>query len=461
MTGSGPAVLWFRRDLRLTDNPALLAAQASAGPAGVVGLFCVDDRLWGPAGDNRRRFLAGCLAALDDAMGGHLVVRHGDPVEVVPTLAAEVEADAVFLAEDFGPYGAARDEAVEQRLEADGRRLERVGSPYAVEPGTIRTGAGQPYKVFTPFSKAWVAHGWPAPQRAPTDVRWVDVAGRGIPAAPRSEARLPLPGEAAAKATARRFYDEWLDGYDEHRDDPGADRTSRLSPYLKWGCIHPRQLLARLGGTRSERAFRRELCWREFYADVLHHRPETARQAYDPKMAAMEVDRADVEGRFAAWCEGRTGYPIVDAGMRQLRAEGWVHNRVRMLVASFLVKDLHLDWTLGARHFMAHLVDADLASNQHGWQWVAGTGTDAAPWFRVFNPTLQGERVDADGTYVRRWVPELATVPARWLHRPWEAPQGPPVGYPPPIVDHAEERLEALRRYDAVRGGGHGAASGR
>jgi deoxyribodipyrimidine photo-lyase len=446
-------VLWFRRDLRLSDHPALAAAARAAGAGGeVVGLFCLDDRLWQSAGTNRRWFLAGCLRALDDATGGRLVVRRGDPARVVPEVAAEAGAAQVFVTEDFGPYGTERDERVEAALATAGGHLCRVGTPYAVPPGEVRTGAGEPYKVFTPFSKAWAAHGWPAPEPTPRSVRWAELPSEGSPEAPPVDAALPDPGEAAAKATARRFWDRYLDAYDEKRDRPDLDATSRLSPYLKWGCIHPRQLLAKLGRSKAEERFRAELCWREFYADVLHHRPDSARRALDPTMASMEVDGPGTAPRFRAWAEGRTGFPIVDAGMRQLLAEGWVHNRVRMLTASFLVKDLHLDWTRGARHFMAHLVDGDLASNQHGWQWVAGTGTDASPWFRVFNPVTQGERFDPDGAYVRRWVPELADVPTRWIHRPWESPDGVPAGYPKPIVDHAEERLEALRRYDVVRG---------
>ncbi|MGV3759469.1 MAG: cryptochrome/photolyase family protein [Actinomycetota bacterium] len=445
-------VLWFRRDLRLSDHPALLAAIDSAAGGEVVGLFCLDDRLWQPAGANRRWFLAGCLRALDEAMGGRLVVRAGDPAEVVPALAEEAGASQVFVTEDFGPYGSARDEAVAGALAEAGRRLERVGSPYAVAPGEVRTGTGGPYKVFTPFSRAWAEHGWAAPQEAPRAVRWADLPGDDLPEVPAADAALPEPGEAAAKAAARRFWDRHLDGYDEQRDRPDLDATSRLSPYLKWGCIHPRQLLAKLGRSQAEQRFRSELCWREFYADVLHHRPESAHRSLDPTMAAMEVDGPGTAPRFRSWAEGRTGYPIVDAGMRQLLAEGWMHNRVRMLTASFLVKDLHLDWTRGARHFMTHLVDGDLASNQHGWQWVAGTGTDASPFFRVFNPVTQGQRFDPAGDYVRRWVPELADVPTRWIHRPWEAPDGVPAGYPEPIVDHAEEREEALRRYDVVRG---------
>jgi deoxyribodipyrimidine photo-lyase len=448
------SLVWFRRDLRLSDHPALIeAVRAARGGGGVVPLFCLDEHLWGASGANRQAFLAGCLRALDEDVGGRLVVRHGDPVRTVPALAEEVGAAEVFVSADFAPYGTARDRAVERALAESGRALRRVGSPYAVDPGAVRNGAGEPYKVFTPFSKAWAAHGWARPSRAPSAVPWLaGVSTDGVPTAPATEASLPDPGEGAAKRAARRFWDTDLEAYAARRDDPGADATSRLSPYLKWGCLHPRQLLHKLGGTAGERTFRNELAWREFYADVLHHRPETAREALDGRMARMEVDGRGTAPRFDAWCAGRTGYPIVDAGMRQLVAEGWMHNRVRMLVASFLVKDLHLDWTRGARHFMRHLVDGDLASNQHGWQWVAGTGTDAAPYFRIFNPVTQGERFDPGGTYVRRWVPELADVGDRYVHHPWDDPTGAPAGYPAPIVDHAEERYEALRRYDAVRG---------
>jgi deoxyribodipyrimidine photo-lyase len=450
---STTSVLWFRRDLRLSDHPALLAAIDAAGPDGqVVATFCLDDRLRGPSGPNRLAFLYACLRDLDDSIGGNLVVRTGDPGTVIPDLAREVHAEQVFVSADFGPYGSARDVRVEDALASRHVDLVRVGSPYAVEPGTIRNKSGGPYKVFTPFSKAWRAVGWPAPQRAPRDVRWAgDIDRDPVPDAPSTDAVLPAPGEPAAKLAARRFWDTRLEAYADRRNDPGADATSRLSPYLKWGCIHPRQLLAKLGRRKSEGVFRTELCWREFYADVLHHRPDTLHQAFSERMRAMPVDGgADADRRFRAWADGRTGYPIVDAGMRQLATEGWVHNRVRMIVASFLVKDLHVDWSRGARHFMAHLVDGDVASNTHGWQWVAGTGTDAAPYFRVFNPVGQGERFDPNGTYVRRWVPELADVDRRHVHHPWDAPHGPPKGYPAPIVDHAEERAESLRRYESL-----------
>ncbi len=261
---------------------------------------------------------------------------------------------------------------------------------------------------------------------------------------------LPSAGEKAARRRWRAFLDLVAE-YDDARDRPDLDRTSHMSVHLKWGEIHPRTLLADLAPLRSKGAstYRSELAWREFYADVLHRRPETAREYLRPEFASMEYDEPGDD--LAAWAEGRTGFPIVDAGMRQLRATGWMHNRVRMIVASFLVKDLHLEWQHGARHFMRWLVDGDLASNQHGWQWVAGCGTDAAPYFRVFNPTSQGQKFDPDGAYVRRWVDELADVDTAYIHDPSQQPGGPPDGYPPPLLDHAEERREALARLERMK----------
>jgi deoxyribodipyrimidine photo-lyase len=447
------ALLWFRRDLRLSDNPALVEAARSADD--VVGAFCLDPALLGPAGDARRSHLLGCLAALDESMDGNLVVRTGDPAVVIPELAVEVGAASVHLAEDFGPYGRRRDDAVAERAVDAGMELVRTGSPYAVPPGSIMNKAGSPYRVFTPFSRAWRDHGWPEPTRRPSKIAWRRAPGDPIPAPPDlAGVDLPPAGEAAARTRLDRFLRTGVRDYDEARDAPGADATSRLSPDLRWGTLHPRQILARLGRSGAEQTFATELCWREFYADVLFHRPESARESMDEAVGSMPWDRgADADELFEAWAQGRTGYPIVDAGMRQLLGEGWMHNRVRMITASFLVKDLHLAWQRGARWFMQHLVDGDLASNQHGWQWTAGTGTDAAPFFRIFNPTTQGERFDPDGTYVRRWVPELSDVPAKWVHRPAEGPDGLPAGYPAPIVDHAEERSESLRRYEATRSG--------
>ncbi len=449
------AVLWFRRDLRLSDNPALVAAvhDVATDDGRVVGVFCLDERLLGPAGAVRRAYLYRCLRSLDESMDGNLVVRSGDPAEVIPGLAAEVEASSIHVAEDFGPYGRERDEAVAAAAAEAGIAFVRTGSPYAVPPGTIFTKAGDPYKVFTPFSRAWRDHGVPDPVRKPAHIPWRSVPGDDIPDDPDLDGvELARAGEDAASNRLDHFVRAKVHDYADARDRPGDDATSRLSADLKWGVLHPRQILSRLGRTEGERTFATELCWRDFYADVLFHRPESARDSMDQRVGGMPWDHgSDAEERFAAWTRGRTGFPIVDAGMRQLQAEGWMHNRVRMIVASFLVKDLHLPWQRGARWFMQHLVDGDLASNQHGWQWTAGTGTDAAPFFRVFNPTTQAQRFDPDGSYVRRYVPELSRVPDRWVHEPWRCPDGPPAAYPAPVVDHGEEREEALRRYDAAR----------
>ncbi len=441
------ALVWFRRDLRLSDNPALVDAVRSADE--VVGVFCLDDRLRGPAGPPRLAFLYGCLRALDESMGANLVIRAGDPREVIPQLAVDLDAVSVHLAEDFGPYGRARDDAVAAAVTGAGIDFVRTGSPYAVDPGTISTKSGTHYKVFTPFSRAWREHGWDRPVAKPGSIPWRGVDSDGIPDDPDLDSvAIQRAGEDAASNRLDHFLRAKVHEYDEARDLPGEDATSRLSPDLKWGTIHPRQILDRLGASDAERTFATELCWRDFYADVLFHVPDSARQSMNERVGSMPWDRdADADERFEAWSRGETGYPIVDAGMRQLATEAWMHNRVRMIVASFLVKDLHLDWQRGARWFMQHLVDGDLASNQHGWQWTAGTGTDAAPYFRIFNPITQAERFDPDGTYVRRYVSELADVPRRYVHEPWKAPEGVPQGYPLPIVDHAEERQVSLQRY--------------
>lgn len=442
------AVLWFRRDLRLSDNPALVAAVEEADE--VVGLFCLDPAFHEPSGDVRRAYLHRSLRALDESMGGKLVVRHGDPVDVVPLVAAEVDATSVHLAEDFGPAGRERDDAVADVITEAGMEFVRTGSPYAVEPGSIFTKSDTHYKVFTPFSKAWRQHGWPDPVRKPSSISWRSLDSDGIPDDPDlGDVELQRAGEDAASNRLDHFLQSKVEDYDGQRDLPGADATSRLSADLKWGALHPRQILARLGRTKGEQTFATELCWREFYADVLFHVPESARESLNEDVGGMPWDTGKAADElFEAWTQGRTGYPIVDAGMRQLLAEGWMHNRVRMIVASFLVKDLHIEWQRGARWFMQHLVDGDLASNQHGWQWTAGTGTDAAPYFRIFNPTTQAERFDPHGTYVRRYVPELQGIEGKAVHQPWKLDGGVPDGYVDPVVDHKEEREESLRRYE-------------
>ncbi len=441
--------MWFRRDLRLADLPALHAAAADG--AKVVPLFVVDPAFAG-SGAPRRAYMAETLQALDDSMDGALVYRHGDPTVTVPALAAEVGANAVYVTRDYAPYGRRRDAAVADALRTIDATLVGVGSPYAVAPGCVVKGDGTPYAVFTPFSKAWRAHGWAEPLGVP-DVDWLaapTIPCDGPPSRLALEMVWPPAGEAAAHDQWEQFLPE-AHRYRDLRDLPGVDGTTRLSAALRWGAVHPRQLLADLVPGPGHDTLASELAWRDFYADVLFHRPDTGWQNLNERMNAMEVDSGpDATERFRRWADGRTGYPIVDAGMRQLLATGWMHNRVRMLVASFLVKDLHLPWQWGARHFMRHLVDGDLASNSHGWQWAAGTGTDAAPYFRVFNPTTQAHRFDPDGDYVRRWVPELSGIGGGAVHEPGLLR---PADYPAPMVDHAAERDEALHRYRQVTAG--------
>jgi deoxyribodipyrimidine photo-lyase len=449
-------VLWFRRDLRTSDHPALVRA---AEEGDVVPLFVVDPRLWDPAGPPRQAWLLRSLRALAERLDGRLVIRTGDPRDAVPHLADEIGADAVHVTADAGPYGRERDADVAAALERDGRRLVRTGTPYAVGPGSVTNGSGEPYKVFTPFRRTWEAHGWPEPAAPPARLR----LARGIDSEPLPDepalagVALPDAGEAAAAARWAAFRDGGLARYRDRRDRPDLDGTSSMSAHLKYGEIHPRTMLADLAGRSGAGpdAYRSELAWREFYADVLWHRPESAREYLRPEFGRMRYADPGRPGagrdHLRAWQEGRTGYPFVDAGMRQLHAEGWVHNRVRMVVASFLVKDLHVEWQHGARYFQRWLRDGDLASNSHGWQWVAGCGTDAAPYFRIFNPVGQGQRFDPDGAYVRRYVGELAHLPGKAAHEPWNHSEGYTHGYPERIVDHAAERQEALARYAEIR----------
>ena len=451
------AIMWFRRDLRLADNSAVLAALAEHSD--VIPVFVVDPHLMKNAGAPRVAYMCDALAALNASMGGALVFRHGDPSDVIVDLAKELDATDVYIARDFAPYGRRRDIEIAERLVSQGRRLRGVGSPYAVAPGRVMKDDGTSYSVFTPFSKRWLALGWDGPQDAPRDPQWLgvpSVRSDGAPLRPEIDFVLPPHDE-------ERVHDQWnefrlrgaegLDGYVERRNEPGVAGSSRLSAALRWGIVHPRQLIADLLPDRSHDVFRSELAWREFYADVLFRFPDTGWRNLNRKLDGLVNDSGPIaEARFAAWCRGETGYPIVDAGMRELVQTGWMHNRVRMIVASFLVKDLHLPWQWGARFFMKHLVDGDLASNAHGWQWTAGTGTDASPYFRVFNPILQGERYDAAGDYVRRFVPELAGLSAAVIHAPFDSKRkgsGVPLGYVAPIVDHGVERDEALARYKA------------
>lgn len=445
------SVWWVRRDIRLGDNGAL---QSAAAAGTVVPLFVWEDNLLGGAGDFRRAFLFDALESLDDSVGRALIYRDGPAVTAVPEFCRLVGADTVHITEDFAPWGRARDAEVERALAASGVRLVRADTPYVIAPGTVRKDDGTPLKVFTPFYKRWLTHRWSS--FGDGAVEFAD--HRDLCAGPRRregfQAASPVP---AGESAAWRRFDEWssraMDRYKDDRNNPALDGTSMMSPYLKFGVVHPRQLLDRLDATSGAEHFRSEIAWREFYADVLFHQPRTAWENLQPKMDAIKVDTDDAaRERFAVFCRGETGYPVVDAGIRQMLATGWMHNRVRMIVASFLVKDLHLPWQWGARFFMEHLVDGDIASNNHGWQWTAGTGTDAAPYFRVFNPTSQGAKFDPSGDYVRRFVPELADVDSKHIHDPSGLGLLAPEGYPAPMVDHAAERNEALARYKKVSG---------
>lgn len=457
MPATAPNIWWVRRDLRLHDNPALLAATGEhltgeTGEHPVLAVFVVDDSLWGPSGDPRRDYLMTSLARLDAAIGGALLVVHGKPESALPHLARTIRAQEVHVAADYGPYGSQRDERVGEAL--GDVALVRSGSPYAVAPGRVTKDDGEAYRVYTPFSRAWQRHGWREPAPLPSDVTWVDPDDVDLGRMSRRD--LPDPadgperaGEEQARARWEEFHTDVLATYGSDRDRPDLEGTSQLSAALKWGELHPRTLLADLARKRSDGAatFRGELAWREFYADVLWHDPSSARESLrDVVPEDAWIGGAGERDALEAWAHGRTGYPFVDAGMRQLLETGWMHNRVRMVVASFLVKDLHVRWQAGARHFMQHLVDGDIASNQHNWQWVAGTGTDAAPFFRIFNPVTQGVKFDPHGDYVRRWVPELRGVAGKAVHEPWKL-DALPEGYPAPMVDHKREREVTLEAY--------------
>ena len=440
------SIFWFRRDLRLADNPALLAALDEADE--VVPLFIMDDEVAQRAGEHRRAYLAASLKALNESLGGALHVISGGAVEVIQSMKKKYKVDSIHSEFPFAPYGNNLDE----KLKEAGIALTQVGSGYAVAPGRVRKDDGTPYKVYTPFYRAWLAHGWRAPVAAPKNPTWV------LPS--KSDQKIPnwqtpkgvdfqAAGESAALARFKNFMKKASDDYGDARNIPGIEGTSRMSPHLRWGEIHPRTMLAALGNNKGHEVYRKEIAWREFYADVLFHNPHTSRDYYDVKFKKMKYDKPGK--KFEAWCEGQTGYPFVDAAMRQLVKEGWMHNRTRMVVASFLVKDLHIEWQHGANFFMKYLIDNDVASNSHGWQWTAGCGTDASPYYRVFNPIEQGRRFDPDGLYIKRYIPELAHLSGEDIHEPWTVLDGLSKGYPEPIVDHAKERLESLERLEAIK----------
>ncbi|MCW3013781.1 MAG: deoxyribodipyrimidine photo-lyase [Solirubrobacterales bacterium] len=465
MPGS-TAIVWFGRDLRVHDHPSLHAALAEYDrvvPVFVLDRALVRGRYASPA---RTAFMLACLRELRGtliALGGGLVLRDGDPAEVLVGLAQEVDADAVLWAGDVGPYAIARDRAVTAALQgADVAPRPHPGN-FVADVWKPRTGTGRPYTVFTPF---WRTH-------AMLERRDVHGAPRSMPALPESLARgtipsltelgltddVPEPVCEAGEAAARKALTAWLSGpVDEYakRHDDLSGGTSVLSPHVRWGTLSVREIEARAldRGGEGPTAFVRQLAWRDFYAHVLLLHPANTRTAFQERYRTLRW--ADDEEGFAAWKAGRTGFPLVDAGMRQLARTGWMHNRARMVVASFLTKDLHLDWQHGERWFAHKLLDGEPLQNNGNWQWVASTGVDPAPYFRrMFNPTTQARRFDPDGVYIRRWVPELDGVPNQRIHEPWtmsdeeQQASGCVIGrdYPEPIVDHRAERAEAAERY--------------
>ncbi|MEQ1831451.1 MAG: deoxyribodipyrimidine photo-lyase [Candidatus Eisenbacteria bacterium] len=472
---------WFRKDLRLDDNPAL--SEAAHDAQHDVVPFYASDPEWFARPDmaaTRVRFVLGALTELSAAIaarGSRLALAHGDPALTVVRAAQQAGADAVYWNDEYEPALRARDGRVEAALVAAGVRVKRFHDRLLTPPGMVKSGAGTPYTVYTPFKKACeqlpmaspharveklAAHELPSPRLATLE--------RLGFTEPKS---APWPaGESHANDRLSHFLGvvssrpQGLVAYATHRDFPSVPATSALSADLKFGTIGIRRVAH---GTRAVAAadrlllepatkFVQELRWRDFFAHVLWHFPHVEHGAFRREYDALRWHGTDAE--FAAWCAGRTGYPIVDAGMRELLATGLMHNRVRMIVASFLTKDLLLDWRRGERWFMNHLVDGDLASNNGGWQWSAGTGTDAAPYFRIFNPVTQGMRFDPHGTYVKQWCPEIAGLPDDVVHRPWEAAPlvlgaaGVVLGdtYPQPIVDHSERRELALAMYGEVKG---------
>jgi deoxyribodipyrimidine photo-lyase len=441
------SIVWFRRDLRISDHPALVAALSESDE--IVPVFIIDSKLIERTGSNGLAYLAQSLQHLDASLDKKLQVIAGQPIDVLKKLQQKYNAQSVHISAEYEPVSAAQDVEIEK----SGIKLVRTGSAYAVAPGRVLKPSDQtPYRVYTPFYRAWLTHGWRKPEQKPKSITAVtpDSDSRQFP-----DWKVPTgvsiteAGEAAANERFKHFQKNGLDNYDEARNLAGIDGTSKMSAHLTWGEIHPRTLLAPLGQSKAHEVFRKEIAWREFYADVLFNNPHTETDYYAPQFAKMRYDKPGKQ--FKAWCEGNTGYPFVDAAMRQLLAEGWMHNRTRMVVASFLVKDLHLEWQLGERFFREHLVDYDVASNAHGWQWTAGCGTDASPYYRVFNPVEQGKRFDENGDYVRKYVPELAHLKGIEIHEPWDVLDGYLKDYPQPIVNHATERLESLARLDEIK----------
>jgi deoxyribodipyrimidine photo-lyase len=474
-----PVVVWFRDDLRLSDNPALTAAIACGSP--LVAVYILNDETPGSwrLGGAARWWLHHSLAALGkniERLGGALVLRRGGPVAAIKSLVQETRARSVYWNRGYAPFAIARDRAVTQELEREGLEVRTFHASTLFEPGSILNQDGKPFRLYGAFWRACLARGisdaplalsqrLPAGPNIPSDdlESWQLKPGR--PNWAKGFEKLWSPGEKGAQRRLTEFIEGAAAGYAHSRDRPDMASTSRLSPHLRFGEISPRHvwhamLAAQSAGLVPRPAadrFLSELGWREFAYHLLYHHASLPDVPLQPQFAKFPWNAE--RQHFSAWRRGRTGYPIVDAGMRELWTTGWMHNRVRMIVASFLVKHLLIPWQEGERWFWDTLVDADLANNAMNWQWVAGCGTDAAPYFRIFNPVLQGEKFDPDGRYVRQWVPEIAALPDAYIHKPWTSPQAVRLAagielqkhYPAPIVDHAMARRRALDAFARLK----------
>jgi deoxyribodipyrimidine photo-lyase len=488
-----PIIVWYRQDLRIADHPALAAALATKAPVVPVFVWAPEEAApWEPGGASRwwLHHSLTKLSAAWEALGAPLVVKRGPSAAALLEVAKAAGAQAVHYHWTVEPELRSRDARVTGELEAAGLTVRSFNGNWLAAPTALRTGAGKHFQVFTAFWRSFLANvdvdaPMPAPKVVPSlatrdaiaKLSSVSVDDLGLlPEIPwyKGLETTWTPGEQSAAATAKAFVKDGLEAYDVARDRPAVAGTSRLSPHLHFGEISPRQvwlLLTRVTDAASRgtfkltakartalETFRKELIWREFAAHLLWHSPETTTEPLRREFASFPWE--DDPAGLSAWQRGRTGYPIVDAGMRELWTTGTMHNRVRMIAGSFLVKDLLIPWQTGSRWFWDTLVDADLAANTMNWQWVAGSGADASPYFRIFNPVLQGEKFDPEGDYVRRWVPELAGLPKKFIHKPWDAPRaaldaaGVSLGetYPERVVDHAKARFAALKAYDRLKG---------
>ncbi len=451
-------IFWFRRDLRLQDNKALNSAvRASRENVGVdlLPLHWVKPDAFGQLSGIRQHSLVESLTALNKSLAGNLRVVKFDAAVEFAKLLISLGPSFVFATRAFDPEGIAEQTEVANALEETGIKLVLEDSYYAIAPGTIKKPTdGTPYRVYTPFFNKWFSFGWDAPVKLqePLVLSNVALPNSEIPSATKTSPFKVRAGEDFAKTTFQKFKEQGLYEYDENRNRADLSGTSKLSHALAHGEIHPRTLLADLRDLEGHNVFRKEIAWREFYADVLYHNPDSLEDYYEPRFKSMKYDVGpEAEAKFDSWKAGMTGFPMVDAGMRQLQSEGWMHNRVRMIVASFLVKDMHLEWLRGAAWFEECLSDFDPASNSHGWQWTAGCGTDASPYYRIFNPILQGYKFDPEGNYVRKHIPELRHISDSSVHEPWLLVDGLANGYPSPILDHSKERNESLRRLEDLK----------